>query len=34
VRKGADELPALYLILRAGVGVDEGVGQGYRVRDF
>jgi len=30
----ADELPVLYLILRAGAGVDTGVGGAYGVRDF
>ena len=33
VRTGADQLPALYLILRAGVGVDAGIGRAYGVRD-
>jgi len=28
------QLPALYLILREGVGVDAGVGRAYGVRDF
>ena len=30
----ADELPALYLILRAGAGIDAGGGRAYGVRDF
>ena len=30
----ADKLPVLYLILRAGAGVDAGVGRAYGVRDF
>jgi len=29
-----DQLPALSLILRAGAGVDAGVGRAYGVRDF
>ena len=32
--QSADQLPALYLILRAGAGVDAGVGRAYGVRDF
>ena len=28
------QLPALYLIHRAGAGVDAGVGRAYGVRDF
>ena len=28
------QLPALYLILRAGAGVDARVGRAYGVRDF
>jgi len=28
------QLPVLYLILRAGAGVEAGVGRAYRVRDF
>jgi hypothetical protein len=34
VRTSADKLPALYLILREGAGVDAGVGRAYGVRDF
>ena len=30
----ANQLPVLYLILRAGAGVDAGVGRAYGVRDF
>ena len=30
----ADKLPVLYLILRAGAGVDAGIGRAYGVRDF
>jgi len=33
-QQAADELPALYLILRAGAGVGAGVGRAYGVRDF
>jgi len=29
----ADKLPALYLILREGAGVDAAVGRAYGVRD-
>ena len=28
------QLPVLYIILRAGAGVDAGVGRAYGVRDF
>ena len=34
VPTSADQLPALYLILRAGAGVDAGIGRAYGVRDF
>ena len=34
LRAGADQLPALYLILRAGAGVEAGGGRAYGVRDF
>ena len=34
MRTSADKLPALYLILREGAGVDAGVGRAYGVRDF
>ena len=33
-RTGADQLPVLYLILRAGAGVDAGGGRAYGDRDF
>ena len=34
VRTGAYQLPALYLILREGAGVDVRIGRAYGVRDF
>jgi len=34
VPTSVDQLPALYLILRPGAGVDAGVGRAYGVRDF
>jgi len=33
-QQAADQLPVLYLIFRAGGGVDAGVGRAYGVRDF
>ena len=33
-QQAADELPALYLIPKAGAGVDAGDGRVCRVRDF
>jgi len=34
VPTSADELPVLYLIFRAGAGVEAGGGRAYGVRDF
>ena len=34
MRTGVDQFPVLYLIFRAGAGVDAGAGRAYGVRDF
>ena len=33
-QQAADQLPALYLIFRAGAGVNAGIGRADGVRDF